>query len=508
MPAPTRLPAVAVLAACALFAACGGDEPAPQHPTAHHHKKHKKKHKPVDADSVVIADDTSDDDSDDARPHHAKKEVAEADHPDDEDTKKTEAKHEKKSDDDDTKKADDEDTKKSEAKHKKSDADEDTKKKRDADEDTDKADREDDTKKADRDDDEKKADEPAKKRAPTKKPARRPSKRKRVAAHKAAKPAPPSTEPPADEPASEPANDNEIEMDEDPLANGPAQAAADAGGDGDEQAEVAASVPAPASTTAPLAINDRGLVGRRGGLEVHGGLPTLVLTLPGVMPGTTTSSTSEGLAFGATYGIGEKAEIGGDYALSLSPGSIQGPLTLHGAYLAYAHGKLDIAVAAAVAVDFLDAVDPTTMKTTTTSAFALELGGWVRYRATPKVSLFTGLPALPSSTVSLSKLSFALPPLPYQLAVGLSSGSAIALDLPGGVGFQAAPNVYAFAMLNLAHLRISNTQTALLFKDFIPVTVGGFYSRDKLDLGATLGDDLKQGTDYLRFELIARYAIQ
>jgi len=482
VPDPTRIPRVVLLGAIVLFGACG-EEPAPRHPTKTH--KHKKKH--VDADDVVVKDDSGDD----SRPHHGR-EVAADDRGNREDTKKS----------------DDEDTEKSERTAKKK-----KKKHEDDDEDASKSERAA-TKKKHGDDDEdvsksdgadaKTDDAPAKKpvHEPTAKRALKKTVKRKHAA--ASKPVAAASKPAAAEPKGD-AGAGEIEMDEDPLAGGTGETAVaatagtttDTSDEAEASAAVAAPMPAPAPTTSPLALNDRSLVTRHGELEVHGGLPTLVLTLPGAMPGMTTSTTSEGLAIGATYGIGEHVEIGGDYAVSLSPGSVSGPLTLHGAYLALARPKLDVAIAGAFVVD----------PTTPTTSYGLQLGGWVRYRATPKVAVFTGLPALPSSPVSLSKLSLALPPLPYQLAIGLTSGSAIAFDLPAGVGYQLAPNVYTFAMLNLAHLRLSNTQTALLFADFIPVTVGGFYSRDRLDLGATFADDLKQGTDYLSFELVARYAL-
>lgn len=115
---------------------------------------------------------------------------------------------------------------------------------------------------------------------------------------------------------------------------------------------------------------------------------------------------------------------------------------------------------------------------------------------------------MPSTTASLSKLAFALPPLPYQLAIGLNGGGTVALDLPIGIGYQAKPKIYALAMLDLAHIRISNTANAFLFKDFIPISLGGFYSLDKIDVGALFSDDLKRGSDYLRFEIVARYMLK
>ena len=142
-----------------------------------------------------------------------------------------------------------------------------------------------------------------------------------------------------------------------------------------------------------------------------------------------------------------------------------------------------------------------------------ELGGWIRYHVAPKVSIFTGLPALPD-TAALSagafatKLGFPLPPLSYQVAVGLNNKGAIAVELPVGLGIQAAPDVYVFAELNLANIKISNTENAIIFDKFIPVGLGGFYSLPKFDLGAVFTDDLKQGADYLQFLVLGRYYVK
>jgi hypothetical protein len=257
----------------------------------------------------------------------------------------------------------------------------------------------------------------------------------------------------------------------------------------------------------PLAINERPLTLPESKLAVHGGLRVGVLTLE-TMPGVKTSSTSTGFGLGVNYGVSSSTEVGLDYTVGLSPGTVKGPLTLHGAYLAVSGAKLDVAIAAAAAIDFSDFTDPTTMQTSTRTAFSLQFGAWARYRLNRKASLFSGLPATPNSTVSLSKFSLPLPPLPYQLAIGLNDGGTTALDLPIGLGYQINPKIYAFGMLNLAHIRIANTVNAFLFKDFIPVSLGGFYALDKLDIGAAFSDDLKQGTDYLRFDTFVRYSIK
>jgi hypothetical protein len=259
----------------------------------------------------------------------------------------------------------------------------------------------------------------------------------------------------------------------------------------------------------PLSINDRPLTRGKGKLAAHGGLRVNVLTLPGAMPGLpSTTTTSESLTLGAAYGVSDDYEIGLDYALGIDPGTVKGPLTMHGAYSVVRQPKLDVALAGGIAVDFSDLTDPVTMQTTTRTSFSLQFGAWARYRLSRKASLFSGVPATPAPPISLSKLSFALPPLPYQLAIGLNNAGTVALDLPVGGGYQVTPKIYALAMLNLAHIRISNTANAFLFKDFIPFVLGGFYALDKIDVGLVFSDDLDQGTDYLRLDAVVRYSIQ
>lgn len=255
-----------------------------------------------------------------------------------------------------------------------------------------------------------------------------------------------------------------------------------------------------------FAIDRRPLTLGRGKIDVHGGLVATAVTAPNGMGGTTTAS-AQGLALGATYGIGAKGELGFDYTLSLHPGDLQGPLMFHGAYVAKQTEKLDIALSLGLAFDFVDSVDPATMMTTTRTAKGLQVGIWARYHLGAKLSAFSGLPALPSSAGSLGKTA-PLPPIPYQLSIGLSSVDAIALDIPAGLGYQATPKLYAFGVLDLAHLGMSNSTSAVVFSDFIPISLGGFYAASKMDIGAVFSDDLKQGADYLRFDVVVRYSIK
>ena len=254
------------------------------------------------------------------------------------------------------------------------------------------------------------------------------------------------------------------------------------------------------------AIDRRPLTLGRGKIDVHGGLVATAVTTKPAM-GAATTASAQGLALGATYGIGAKGELGIDYTLGLHPGDAQGPFMFHGAYVAKQTEKLDIALSLGLAFDFVDSIDPGTMMTTTRTAKALQVGVWARYHLGARLSAFSGLPALPSSAGNLGAAA-PLPPIPYQLSVGLSSVDAIALDIPVGLGYQATPKLYAFGVLDLAHLGMNNTTSAVLFSDFIPLSLGGFYAAKKMDVGAVFSDDLKQGADYLRFDVVVRYSIK
>lgn len=265
--------------------------------------------------------------------------------------------------------------------------------------------------------------------------------------------------------------------------------------------------PAPTHATSSLAINDRPLTIQKDRFEVHGGLPITVVSIPDIA-GNSTSSTLAGLTFGGSYGIADHVEVGGDYGISLHPGDIKGALTLHGAYLAIAKPAYDLAVGGAFIVHPIEYSDPVSNMSFTTTYVAVQAGAWFRYRITPVLTAFTGLPALPHPDISLARSGFAFPPMPYQLTLGLNNNGAIGLSLPIGIGYQAMPNLYAFAATNLANIKISHTENALLFADFVPLTVGGFYSLRNVDLGAVISDDLRQPADYVAFSIVARYFVR
>lgn len=305
------------------------------------------------------------------------------------------------------------------------------------------------------------------------------------------------TKPAANVDSSQPVVDpSDIEM------GPPPPARAQPPGDGPSTSTTSA-----AAASVPLAINDRSLTIGKSRIDVHAALPIGVITLPDIT-GNKTSSTIVGFSFGATYGLDDKIELGGDYAIGLEPGDLKGALTLHGAYLAIDKPKYDLAISGAFVVHPIGYTDPISGASSTTTYVALQAGAWFRYRIKPQLTVFTGLPALPHPNLGLSRSGFAFPPLPNQLTIGLNNSGAIALGLPVGVGYQATPKIYAFLATNLANIKISHTSNALLFADFIPLTIGGFYSLGKFDLGAVFSDDLRQAADYLSLSFVARAFIR
>jgi hypothetical protein len=260
-----------------------------------------------------------------------------------------------------------------------------------------------------------------------------------------------------------------------------------------------------AAAVSMSAINDRPLTLAASKLEVHGGLRVNSITIPASMGTQARTQRSEGLALGVGYGVTDTLEVGADYTVLVNPGTVKGPITFHGAYRAYVTPKLEIAAAVGFALDFDPRVDPVTMKESTQTYAALELGAWARYRLGRKASLFSGIPATPSSSAPITNLAFPLPPEQYQLAIGLNGGPS-ALDFPIGIGYQLSSSFYTLFMTDLAHVGIKSSPNAFLFKDIIPFGLGGFYVFDKVDFGLVLSDDLKKDT--LRFDAVVRYPIK
>ncbi len=255
----------------------------------------------------------------------------------------------------------------------------------------------------------------------------------------------------------------------------------------------------PPPTAAPAAaggdwaeINTRPLVLPTGKLDVHGNFSILSITVPDGTGGTSTD-TAEALAVGFTYGAMDKLEVGVDYfGIQLNPNaSAQGDFDLRAAYSVMHTDKLDVAVNGGLNIN-LNGGSQTDL--------ALELGATARYHVTPKVSVFTGLPALPPIS--------GLPGF-YQMRIGLNNSGPITLDLPVGIGIQGTPQIYAYLATDIASFGLSNADNAFIFADAIPIGLGAMYSaNDKLDVGLQFSDDLKNAGDFYVISLVGRYYVK
>jgi hypothetical protein len=268
--------------------------------------------------------------------------------------------------------------------------------------------------------------------------------------------------------------------------------------------EGGAPPPPPASPTASAwsQIDTRPLVLPANKIEAHGGLPILALA-----NGTGGTATGEAMAFGGTFGVVDKVEAGLDYAFPLHPnGDLgSGVLQLHGAYAALHSDKLDLAIAAELEFNLRG-----------TTEYQIDLAAWLRYRIAPKLSIFTGQPATPTTISGFS--SFLAPPIAYQLTFGLNNSQPTFLSLPIGVGFQATPQLYLFGETSIAEIFITNgpmnagggtTNASFIFSDAIPLGLGAFFSvSDQLDVGAVFADDLKNAGDLYVFTLAGRFYIK
>ena len=180
--------------------------------------------------------------------------------------------------------------------------------------------------------------------------------------------------------------------------------------------------------------------------------------------------------------------------------SAGGLLTFHGAYTVFHRDKLDIVAAGALTFN-LDG----------STKVGLGVGGWLRYRITPMVSVFTGSNGIPTALGDLTEY-FQAPPIRYQLSIGLNQQQPITFAFPVGVGIQATPNVYAFFATEVANIWFANGENArrgdVIFADYIPVAIGGFYSLAKFDAGIVFSDDLKAAGDYYIITFVGRYYIK
>jgi hypothetical protein len=255
----------------------------------------------------------------------------------------------------------------------------------------------------------------------------------------------------------------------------------------------AAPTPPDAGTEAPVgnagagvavsSIIDRPLTLRKGQLAAHADI--LIAHLSISILGMTASSTSEGLALGAGYGVSDKLTVGGSYSFTLNEFEIKGPLTVYGAFGLADSGKLAVSAGADLSVNFAS-----------DNALAIHAGLAVRYKLAPKFALFTGNPYTPG-------------PAGQHLSISLEDGGAKTFSLPVGFAFQATPQLYAFAGTNIATILLSDPgmgDRVTFIGDSIPFNIGAFFNVNKnIDAGGSFQTDLKGVGDFYVITLGARY---
>jgi hypothetical protein len=185
-----------------------------------------------------------------------------------------------------------------------------------------------------------------------------------------------------------------------------------------------------------------------------------------------------GLDASGHYGVSEKLEVNAGYALSLKEFEAKGDLHVEGAFNIM-EGNLGVAAQATLGYNLLlEGIDP------------LGAGARVRFRLNDKMAVISPGNQL---VVTIDAI---------EILPGAEI-SPIFLQLPVGFAMQATPNLYAFVNTNLAIIEISDAETGFIFADFIPLSLGAFFSPgNTMDFGATLDlGDLK--ADEIDFGIIA-----
>jgi hypothetical protein len=252
--------------------------------------------------------------------------------------------------------------------------------------------------------------------------------------------------------------------------------------------------PAPSAPTGgsawPTAISDRPYGLNQGMLEVHSELPV----------SGEGGQTYALLGIGASYGLSDAIELGGDYAFQVSPSTDAAGLFAGHIRIRLLHNEK---VSASVGGSLFYS------SSLSRDGITLGAGGLsLRYRLNKQLSIFT------DSNLCGGCVNVAGPVMGQVLVfhysnsgtTGSSSQTVSVATLPVGVGFQASPQLYVSAATVVAGFVLSpTTDSALAFRDIIPIIASAWISvSPKLDIGASLTDDLKDAGNSYFIELGAK----
>jgi hypothetical protein len=258
-----------------------------------------------------------------------------------------------------------------------------------------------------------------------------------------------------------------------------------------ETAEASTEGPAAPAGPWPKEIIKRPPTLMKGLIRADAGMSFFRVTYPPVPPSLTyTTVTSLGLSLGVGYGVSDVLEVGGRYSFAVQEFEAKGPFTLYGAYALTNTPKMKAAALGAFTYDLL----------AETGTFSL--GVLFQYYLNNKAAVYTqgqqymsgGQPGQLRATLMSPEVG------------GMPGPKPIDLSLPVGLAYQLDQNIYAFFETSLATLNLSDSATALIFADIIPLAVGGFYSMDNhMEIGAVVAlPDVPNAGDAFAISVVAR----
>lgn len=204
----------------------------------------------------------------------------------------------------------------------------------------------------------------------------------------------------------------------------------------------------------PSALIDRPLTLPAGMIEVRPSLQYLNLTITDPLSGASASFSATGLGVGVGYGITDKIEAGLSTGLGIDPDvEWSESIGLYGAFSAIDTAKMDIAPSVSTELDFADGADVLS---------AISIGAGFRYLVSDKLFVRAGNNLL-------------------NLVIAPDAG--LQLNVNGGIGFQATPELAIAADLNMISLKVFGDAVGdSTFFDPFGLTLTGLYAiSNKLD---------------------------
>jgi hypothetical protein len=241
----------------------------------------------------------------------------------------------------------------------------------------------------------------------------------------------------------------------------------------------------------PQAIADRPTTLNGGMVELRGDIAVFGFSTSG-----SSTDTFSLAGVGASFGISNGIEVGGDYAFQVSPDVDAAGVFAGHLQLRLAHGG-PLSASLGVAALYSHSAD----------GIVLAGGLNVRYRLSPQISLYTMTSGVPLCGGCLKVLG----PVTGQFLIGIPNkgDTEVVLNLPVGLGIQASPEVYLYAETSLATFMLTPENTNIATGgDYVGLNAGAWFAASKqLDLGISFADDLKHAKDLYLIEVAAKIHI-